>query len=205
MKKSSYVKLVAMALFCFGIMNVTGCATIISGGGQEVTFKSEPEGAIVVIGGRELGKTPFTSRIDRKSGQEVIIRKEGYKQQSFPLATTVNGWFFGNFILGGAFGSTTDSVSGAITEYSPSFYNITLTPEKTSLNLESSEVKSFVIANYKSILEELNTAPGQYINSLWTLLKIAPEKQAKTYGELKKLIETNKDIVDFAQQVAQIS
>ena len=67
---------------------------IISSGSQEVSFKSEPEGALIVIGGREMGRTPMTSKIDRKSGQVVSFRLDGYKTQEMPLASTVNGWFF---------------------------------------------------------------------------------------------------------------
>ncbi len=144
----------------------------------------------------------MTSKIDRKSGQVVSFRLDGYKTQEMPLASTVNGWFFGNIIFGGLFGSTTDSATGAINEYSPSFYNVTLSPIKSSSVIPVDEVKTYVIANYKSIYEELNTTSGQYVKSLWTLLNITIDKQPEALEKLKKLSETNMDIIEFAKKVS---
>lgn len=195
-------KVVVAALVCYGVVNISGCASIISGGAQEVSFKSEPDGALIIIGGREIGKTPFTTKIDRKSDQVVTIKLDGYKTQEFPFTTTMNGWFFGNIVIGGLFGSSTDSATGAIHEYSPSFYNITLVPVKTSSFIPQDEVRSYVVVNYRAILEELNSTPGQYVNSLWSLLKITPDKQPAALIALKKLSETNMDIVEFAKKVS---
>ena len=185
------------------MLYLTGCASIISGRTQEVTFKSDPPGATVIVGGRELGRTPVTFQLDRKRGQTLMIQKDGYKTETLPLETTMNGWFWGNFLTGGLVGSTTDSLTGAITEYSPSMYTVTLKPSNTSVMLQQSEVRTYLISNYKSIVEELNTKPGQYIESLWTLLKIAPDKQANALTTLKSLAEANKDIADFADKVVE--
>lgn len=203
MIKKMQLKVVAATLACFGVLSISGCASIVSSGSQEVSFKSEPEGALIVIGGREMGRTPMTTKIDRKAGQVVSFRLDGYKTEEMPLSTTVNGWFFGNIVIGGLLGSSTDSATGAINEYSPSFYNVTLNPIKTSSTTPVNEVKTYIIANYKSIYEELNTKSGQYVNSLWTLLNIPADKQPEALEKLKKLSEENTDIIDFAKKVSE--
>lgn len=193
---------------CAGTMNLTGCASIVSSGSQEVTFKSVPDGATIIISGREMGKTPYTSKIDRKADQSVELKKDGYKTETFPLATTLNGWFFGNIIFGGFLGSTTDSISGAITEYSPSIYQITLTPiSQTSLDTTSqreNEVRTFVVINYVNITKELSsdTNDTPYLSALWSLSKVQASKQKEAGQKLKELASANKDISDFAKQVA---
>ena len=52
-----YPLLVALAAIAF---LSTGCASIVSGTDQKLTFNSEPEEATVTVSGRVLGKTPLT-------------------------------------------------------------------------------------------------------------------------------------------------
>ena len=42
------------------IVIFTGCATVISGTSQEITFESSPSGATVYLDGERYGVTPFT-------------------------------------------------------------------------------------------------------------------------------------------------
>lgn len=181
------------------------CASIVSGKGQEVTFTSVPDGATVTVSGRTLGKTPITLRMDRDTKQSVTFEKEGYKPQTLPLTTTLNGWFWGNIVLGGFFGSTTDGISGAMHEYSPSQYNVSLQPREVSEKgtTAKDDAKVFIIVNYKNILTELSGEPGHYMSSLYNLLKISKEKQDDALKNIKKLSEENKDIPTFADKVVK--
>lgn len=199
------IRLLAVALMYASLLSLTGCASIVSGRTQEVTFKSVPDGATVVINGKEMGKTPFTTALDRKSDQTIIFQKDGYKSETMPLATTMNGWFFGNIVLGGLVGSTTDLVTGAAIEYSPTMYQITLAPTASisSAVQQDADVRTFIVANYKNIIDEIGSTPGTYLGSLWNLLKITPEKQAEALAKLKELAESNKDIAEFARKAAQ--
>ena len=90
-----------------------GCASIISGKSQEVSFDSQPDGVTVDVNGKVLGKTPFTVTIARKSDQSITFTKDGYKPTTMRLETSINGWFWGNIVIGGLLGSTTDGLSGA--------------------------------------------------------------------------------------------
>lgn len=195
---------IALILACImSFLFMQGCATIIKGKTQEVTFKSEPEGATVTVTGRTIGKTPITTQLDRKSDQTATFEKEGYKPQTIPLTTTITGWFWGNIVVGGLFGSTTDGISGSFHEYSPSHFLITLVPtdDSKARDAQRSDAKTFIVVSYKSILEELNTQPGQYLSSLMSMLKILPDQKAEFIKNIKSLADTYKDISEFADQV----
>lgn len=120
---------------------VSGCASIFTGSTQQVEFDSDPQGATVVIGkmktkdGKKImvdsydaGVTPLVVELSRKKIM-VEISKEGYETQEVQLGTTMNPWFLGNFIFGGVLGSSTDTSTGAINEYKPGKYMLTLIPE----------------------------------------------------------------------------
>jgi len=117
---------VAIAFLCIAFL-ATGCATIIGGGGtQDLNFASNPAGAEIYMGKLSKGKvvglvntgqvTPYTLTVSRKNAV-VILKKEGYQDTNIILKKTVNGWFFGNIIIGGLLGSSIDSSTGAINRY----------------------------------------------------------------------------------------
>lgn len=61
-----------------------GCATYVNGKTQKVTFESDPPGATVRYQGNVLGKTPFTTTLNRKNngifGVSVYeFQKDGYQ------------------------------------------------------------------------------------------------------------------------------
>ena len=64
-----------------------GCASIMHGTAQEVTFQSSPEEVTVTVTGRIIGKTPITTRLDKKSGQSMTFTKDGYKPLTMELTT----------------------------------------------------------------------------------------------------------------------
>jgi hypothetical protein len=90
-------------------------------------------------------------------------------------------------------------------EYSPTFFQVTLSPTAAVSNLtqQSSDVRTFIVGNYRNLSEEMEIGKGQYITSLWSLLKIAPEKQGEALVKLKELSKSNKDISDFAAKVSE--
>lgn len=192
-----------LSLAAFTLLFMQGCATIISGTTQEVSFTSIPEGVTVSADGKVLGITPLTIQIDRKGKQKLIFEKEGYKTLELPFETTLEPWFWGNILIGGVIGSTTDAISGAVYEYSPGQYNVTLEPIEgfQPADSEKNDVKGFIISNYNNILPELHAGQGEYLSSMMTLLKIPKEEQAEAIAQIKALAEKNKDIPTFANEV----
>lgn len=110
----------------------TGCATIVSGKFQPVTITSDPSGAKVLIKdinstSKILCETPCTQQLQRDNNTTLTIIKDGFQERNLNLQTKTEGWFWGNLVIGGLPGTTTDSMTGSIYEYSPDTYHVTLT------------------------------------------------------------------------------
>jgi hypothetical protein len=189
---------------------VGGCASLVSGGSQEVTFNSTPDSATVTVNGRVIGKTPITTSLKKKSGQSLVFSKDGYKPITMQLETRMNGWFWGNIVLGGFIGSTTDGLSGAVNEYSPSQYMVTLQtegsgPMETKTAIDSHQkAKEYIVIAYKSIQSDLSKGEGQYLTSLFELLKIQKADQAEAIKKLKGLSEVYTNIPEFADRAVDL-
>ncbi|MCE5194142.1 MAG: PEGA domain-containing protein [Nitrospiraceae bacterium] len=196
-----------LLLLCCSIV-LTGCASIISGSTQEVTFQSQPEGATVSVDGKPLGKTPFTTTLKKKNDQKLTFEKEGYKTETMQLTTHLNPWFFGNIIFGGLLGSTTDGLSGSIHEYVPAQYFIPLTPLDNTrldpLTEKKNKAKKFIVLEYKNIMSDISRGSGEYLNSLMDLLSVAPTEQKEATTRITALSETHKDPLIFADKIIEL-
>ena len=102
-------------LTCF----FTHCATIIHGSRQAVVIVSEPKKATVDIDGINVGRTPYLARLTRKDKHLVIVEMDGYMPYEITLKRKLNGWIFGNFMLGGIIGIAVDAATGSMYSLSP--------------------------------------------------------------------------------------
>jgi hypothetical protein len=192
------------------IGTVGGCATIVDGTHQSVSFNSTPDGATVMIDGRPVGKTPTMVSLEKKEDQTLSFSKEGYKPLSMKLETRMDGWFWGNIVCGGFLGSTTDGLSGAVDEYSPGQYLVTLQPEDTNTmatvptNEARRKAEKFIVLSYKEILNDLGSGEGPYLNSLYELLKIPKDDRGTALKKIRALSEAYSEIPDFADRVIQL-
>jgi hypothetical protein len=116
------------------LMIASGCASIVDGRRETVSFSSDPAGAHIIINGRAMGVTPASLVLERSDydNANVVFKKEGYQDQHATIQTTINGWFFGNIITGGPLGSSTDAFSGAMWKFSPNAYFVSLPPIQAS-------------------------------------------------------------------------
>jgi hypothetical protein len=174
-----------------------------------VIFNSTPDGAEVVYNSTKLGITPFTTIFQRSDADKVIVtvKKEGYEDQTLKLTTRMNYWFWGNIILGGLIGSTTDFVSGAYTEFDPDKYFINLIPKKAS-EIEREQIKkiawarTFILTGYSHLERELAAGDGEYLSSLRTILGIEEINKEAGHEYLRQLLaQHHRDIAAFAQAV----
>ena len=62
-----------------------GCGSIST---EKVCIKSAPEGADVYIGGELKGKAPMCVELDKNVPHDVVLKKCGYKDASFSLASS---------------------------------------------------------------------------------------------------------------------
>jgi len=200
------MKNVLALLLAVTVILSTGCASVVSGTDQKLTFNSEPEEATVTVSGRVLGKTPLTVPVDRGSNQSITFEKEGYKTYTAQLSTTTNPWFFGNIVLGGLVGSTTDGVSGAIHEFSPDQYFVTLKPD-TPTGLSTSrprQIKEIIIAFSGEVRHELATGGGEKVDTLLRLLDIDGTEQDTTIRALNQLALANENDLELAETIIEV-
>lgn len=190
------------------LMTIWGCASIIEGKSQAVTFNSEPPGAQVLINGMPMGVTPATITLKKSEydNANVVFKKDGYQDQQANLHTKVTGWFWGNIITGGLLGSGTDAISGAMWEYSPDKYFVTLPPQKASsgemarLDYEN-KVRIFLLFSHEQLVADLATGQGESLSSLYVLLGLNESQVKDALVEIRMLASSTENSPTFAEAV----
>jgi hypothetical protein len=120
-------------------LGVLGCASIIKGGNQTLSFKSTPPEAKLKVYDRKgemiiSGSTPYVATLKRGSGYfksakyRVVVEKEGYQPKEFQIDGSINGWYLGgNLIFGGLIGYLiVDPATGAMWTLTPDEINAVL-------------------------------------------------------------------------------
>ncbi len=192
----------------FLLLTVSGCASIVDGRRETVSFSSDPAGAQVIINGRAMGVTPTSIVLERSDydNANVVFKKEGYQDQQVTLSTHLNAWFWGDILCGGLIGSTTDAVSGAMWEFSPNSYFVTLQPLKASqaemdrLNYETN-VRKFILFSNERLASDLGIGEGESLASLYSLLRVRESQASATLITLRTLGSPLENPVSFAQAV----
>jgi len=121
-------KLIAIAL---STLITTGCSSIVSKSDYAVAISSAPEGASFVVTNKsgqtvESGVTPSTVTLSSSAGYfdgeiyTISLKKEGFDDKTFELKSTVDGWYFGNILIGGLIGMLiVDPMTGAMYNLPP--------------------------------------------------------------------------------------
>ncbi len=97
------------------IVLLTGCASIVSKSRWPFSVDSDPSGAKVIITnkkGREVfrGRTPTVTRLKSGAGffakesYTVKLQLDGYETKEIIVDCKLNGWYFGNILIGGLLG-----------------------------------------------------------------------------------------------------
>ncbi|PCH61737.1 MAG: hypothetical protein COC19_04360 [SAR86 cluster bacterium] len=153
MKKIILATIISTAL-------LTGCSSIISQSNYAVAIDSNPTGANFSITNKagqrvQNGVTPATVTLKSSAGYfkgesyTVVLNKAGYSEKTYLLTSTIDGWYFGNILLGGIIGMLiVDPATGAM-------YNL---PDRVdiSLNQSVSSIQSdtITIATLDSLTDE---------------------------------------------------
>ncbi len=107
MKKSESIKKIVMAAMTPVLLS--SCATIVSGGDPCITINgnvSEPVNITTTKQTYQGVSLPAVVKVNRHKldGQRIQITSDNYKFNDIVLEKTVNGWAFGNILLGGLIG-----------------------------------------------------------------------------------------------------
>lgn len=207
MIKMRHSRLARIALLIVPMLAL-GCASIMEGKTQSVSFNSEPAGAQILINGLPMGVTPATITIKKSDydNANVLFKKEGYQDQQATLHTKVTGWFWGNIITGGLLGSGTDAISGAMWEYSPDKYFVTMPPVKASIGETAqldyeNRVRIYILFSHEHLLSDLAKGGGEHLFSLYALLGLDKVRREETIFELRKLATISRNAPEFAEAV----
>ncbi|RIZ72063.1 MAG: PEGA domain-containing protein [Methylococcales bacterium] len=113
---------------------LSGCATIIDGTKQKVSFSSNPSHAEIIVDGKVLGTTPLTQDLSKKTEHSVTLNLSGYHPYEVKLTKKVNSWVWGNLVFGGLIGLGVDALTGGLYELTPSQINADLKVKGYSSN-----------------------------------------------------------------------
>lgn len=103
-----------------------GCSSIVSKSEYAVAIDSEPSAANFTVTNKagqrvHSGMTPATVTLRASSGffkgesYIIAVDKQGYRPHSYNLVSTVDGWYFGNILVGGLIGMLiVDPATGAM-------------------------------------------------------------------------------------------
>lgn len=156
----SFTKKIA-AMTALGVFSLcTGCASIVSDSQYPVSITSTPDNAKFVITNKsgytiQQGVTPSIVTLQAgagyfKSGQYTIkVSKEGYADTTYTLTGSIDGWYWGNILLGGLIGMLiVDPATGAMYKL-PATVNIGLNQA-----VGIADKSSLTIATLDSLSEE---------------------------------------------------
>jgi hypothetical protein len=141
------------------------CATIVSHTSYPLSIRTSPKGANVSISnkrGQEIfkGNSPALVNLEAgagyfsKASYLVKISANGYAEQIIPVNFKLNGWYFGNIILGGLIGMLiVDPLTGAMWKIEDPVVNTTLNPVVVFNN-----VPQLKIADIKDLPENLKSS-----------------------------------------------
>lgn len=111
---------------------LAGCATILGGGSsQSVSLASEPAGARFIVKSSSglqaaAGNAPQGIRLARKNEYQVEFTAPGFQPQTVALAKGINGWIWGNLIVGWILGFGIDFILGSAYKLEPSVVTVTM-------------------------------------------------------------------------------
>lgn len=105
------------------LLVTSGCATLLTGTKDTITFDSTPQGAIVYKDGLELCSTPCRVPIRRSLNRsEIEFKLDGYESRYFTLDKEMN--FVSVVNLGNMFGWAVDVATGSLVKYGRKSYDI---------------------------------------------------------------------------------
>jgi len=86
------------------ILAASGCATVVNGRTQQVTFSSDPLGGAVFVDGTNVGTTPTAANLTRNASHSVRIEKAGYIPYETTTVLVESGWTAADDVLPLPFG-----------------------------------------------------------------------------------------------------
>ena len=125
---------------------ISGCASIVSKSSWPYYMETDPPGATVSVEnkkGKEIfrGRTPAVVKLRsgagffKKESYIISYSKSGFKEKKINVECKLNGWYFGNILLGGAIGMLiVDPATGAMFKLNDEGSHETLDPVTSTIS-----------------------------------------------------------------------
>jgi len=104
---------------CIVTICASGCATIVTGKYQTIPVTSEPPGVKVRSSSGPYIITPGSFQLRRNEDHTLVGEYPGAEPQQRVLKHQLQGWFWGNILLGGIIGGVVDLASGSYGQLAP--------------------------------------------------------------------------------------
>jgi len=159
----------ASVIFLTVLLLFSNCASIVTRSSYPLTINSNPSNAEISITNRRgveiySGNTPAVVQLRASDGffsraeYQVRFSAPGYEERVVPVTFSLDGWYFGNILLGGVLGMLIiDPATGAMWRIDTDVINVTLrqstgfvTPELRILDINE------IPENWKSKLVKLD-------------------------------------------------
>ncbi len=162
-----YLKMTAIMMA--SVFLFSSCASIVSKSTYPLSINSSPSNAKVSITdkkGKEiyLGNTPATVKLKAGAGffskaeYQVKFSSPGYDDKIVTITFKLDGWYFGNLLLGGLLGMLIiDPATGAMWKIETEFLNETLSKSTASIAPEMKIMNiNEIPENWKNHLVRVN-------------------------------------------------
>ncbi|MDZ7705581.1 MAG: hypothetical protein U5L04_13990 [Trueperaceae bacterium] len=127
------MKRIALLVLPAAMLLLSSCATVVTGASPtNFTANSTPQGATVVAvalqGSERLSTTtPGTLSLSKGSDYELTFSLEGYESEIIVVRRSINGWFWGNIIIGGIPGWIIDYATNSMWKHNMTIANVDFT------------------------------------------------------------------------------
>jgi hypothetical protein len=116
---------------------LSSCATIVSGNDPSITINGNVSEPVTITTEKQTypGVTlPAVVQVNRRhlEGQRIKITSENYKFDDIVLKKTVNGWTFGNILIGGLIGWGIDLSTNCVSKPAQKEFTIAPIPQENS-------------------------------------------------------------------------
>jgi PEGA domain len=147
-------KLFAVAALATMSLGLGGCATVLNGTSQDLSFQSDPDGAVIAIADGRTCTTPCEFGMKRGDDTSVTFTKEGYKTTTLFIQSRTGASTFGNILAGGIIGGVVDGSNGASNHLYPNPAYVKLAPNDSSaeailLDKKGAEISTVAAYNDK--------------------------------------------------------
>jgi hypothetical protein len=154
-----------ISLFLTPAVLLSGCATIVSKTSYPVYIRTNPPGAKISITdkkGKEVYKGVSPTNVTLISGAgffsiaeyQVKLTSAGFSEKIIPINYKINGWYFGNLLIGGVVGMLIiDPATGAMWKIQEPVIDETLDKATASANT----IPTLKIVDISNVSDDLKT------------------------------------------------